>query len=388
MGFVSALADLTTYLKSENFRFGLDSGVNQTDEVLKRSGERGEQPVPYFFAKSIITSTNNESMIIGSSLPVPHLLVHLDVIDGLYLSIVPDLISETSMKFTIPSAELDLPPAEEDSTQQNIGPVSLEETRMQTTAKNVSEEGLQDDKEGPLQRLLLNKDGNATIITHSRQGQQLAMISLRFFPNPIIQQRNPQIFRIYPVPRITHVVPQTLSLAGNEALYLFGKHLFASDVIKVRFTSIHGDKSKIQDCEFVMASLPTSNVATSSSDVNRQIVESSSEQPTILCLSPQWTSDDNISISLSFNGQQYHRSYLPNREPLFVTYADVSSVLGAVVKGVVEREKDTDDNQVANIVATVVGEGNAGGLVENVGPKKDQERPESLQMLKVVDEVN
>ncbi|KAL7069443.1 sodium/hydrogen exchanger family protein [Cryptosporidium serpentis] len=193
------------------------------------------------------------------------------------------------------------------------------------------------------------------------------LVSVYSHPNVVLQSNSALIFRVYPIPVITKIYPDHIGMSGGTEIIIFGHGLFATDDLKCLFQS--KERSKIVDASYSMRIDPNTIVNKQMNNLNnttltnekvdnenkKKIKESdnsttkinlfksntdiklsTSPLPSIVCESPSWTVSETVSLSISFNGIQYHLC----TENL--VFEEESSLFGNVAHVVKERDQPSE----------------------------------------------
>ncbi|KAH8584708.1 K+ H+ antiporter of bacterial origin [Cryptosporidium sp. chipmunk genotype I] len=164
-------------------------------------------------------------------------------------------------------------------------------------------------------------------LSHGDSGKSV-LVSVYSHPDIMLQSSNALIFRFYEAPVFTLISPSHAGMSGRSEIKIFGTGLFASDDLKCLFQS--KERSKIVDATYSMSKFDTSAINNFHENYNKNTLESTlltqlnknlseaeiktifsniqnhSPMPSIICESPSWTVSETVSLSISFNGVQYH----------------------------------------------------------------------------------
>ncbi|KAK6587926.1 hypothetical protein RS030_81338 [Cryptosporidium xiaoi] len=179
------------------------------------------------------------------------------------------------------------------------------------------------------------------------------LVSVCTHPDVLFQSTNALIFRFYQIPKISVILPDHIGMSGGTELTIFGSGLFASDNLKCLFKS--KERSKVVDASYSMNILDlkklnknenilpiilkyTKGQSVSGIDIDGIMsnIKNRNPMPSIVCESPSWTVSETVSLSISFNGVQYH---LCTDE---LTFEEESSLFGNVAHVVKERDSPSE----------------------------------------------
>lgn len=195
-------------------------------------------------------------------------------------------------------------------------------------------------------------------LSYGESGKSV-LVSIHSHPDVMLQSSNALIFRFYEVPTISLISPNHAGMSGGSEIKIFGTGLFASDDLKCLFQS--KERSKIVDATYSMSTFDTSIMKNfSHENYNKNNIESAlltqlnknlsdaeiktiidnilnhSPMPSIICECPSWTVSEKVSLSISFNGVQYHICTDG------FTFEEESSLFGNVAHVVKERDSPSE----------------------------------------------
>lgn len=185
------------------------------------------------------------------------------------------------------------------------------------------------------------------------------LVSVYSYPDIMLQSSSALMFRFYVVPVISFIFPNHAGMSGGSEIKIFGTGLFASDDLKCLFQS--KERSKVVDATYSMTTLDYSmtkkalqkgddksslesilpsklNKNLSEIEVKTLInnIQNNNPLPSIICESPSWTVSETVSLSISFNGVQYHMCTDG------FTFEEESSLFGNVAHVVKERDSPSE----------------------------------------------
>ncbi|KAK9174411.1 Sodium/hydrogen exchanger family protein [Cryptosporidium meleagridis] len=195
-------------------------------------------------------------------------------------------------------------------------------------------------------------------LSYGESGKSV-LVSVFSHPDIMLQSSNALIFRFYEVPVITLISPSHVGMSGGSEIKIFGTGLFASDDLKCLFQS--KERSKIVDAIYSMSKFDNfamknflhenqnKNILENTllTQLNKNLseveiktildnIQNQSPMQSIICESPSWTVSETVSLSISFNGVQYHMC--TDR----FTFEEESSLFGNVAHVVKERDNPSE----------------------------------------------
>ncbi|KAF7456126.1 sodium:calcium exchanger [Cryptosporidium felis] len=184
------------------------------------------------------------------------------------------------------------------------------------------------------------------------------LISVYTHPDVVLQSSVALIFRFYSLPIINVISPNHAGMSGGSELSIFGIGLFASEDLKCLFQS--KDRSKVVDASYTMKIFDitkiknyeliledtkklkemifgqSNNISENEMNIFIYNVQNSIPMPSIICECPSWTVSETVSLSISFNGVQYHLCTSG------FTFYEESSLFGNVAHVVKERDSPSE----------------------------------------------
>ncbi|OII74660.1 K+ H+ antiporter [Cryptosporidium ubiquitum] len=195
-------------------------------------------------------------------------------------------------------------------------------------------------------------------LSYGESGKSV-LVSIHSHPDIMLQSSNALIFRFYEVPIISLISPNHTGMSGGSEIKIFGTGLFASDDLKCLFQS--KERSKIVDATYSMSTFDISTMKNFlHENYNKNTLESAlitqlnknlpdteiktiidnilnhNPMPSIICECPSWTVSEKVSLSISFNGVQYHICTDG------FTFEEESSLFGNVAHVVKERDTPSE----------------------------------------------
>ncbi|KAJ1605394.1 K+/H+ antiporter [Cryptosporidium canis] len=184
------------------------------------------------------------------------------------------------------------------------------------------------------------------------------LVSVYSHPDVMLQSSNALMFRFYSIPVISFIFPSHAGMSGGSEIKIFGTGLFASDDLKCLFQS--KERSKVVDATYSMTVLDHSTTKKKLNEDDKAFIESvltsklnknlseidikaladnirkNNPIPSIICECPPWTVSETVSLSISFNGVQYH---ICTDE---FKFEEESSLFGNVAHVVKERDSPSE----------------------------------------------
>ncbi|KAH8740471.1 hypothetical protein FG386_002983 [Cryptosporidium ryanae] len=182
------------------------------------------------------------------------------------------------------------------------------------------------------------------------------LISVYSHSDVVFQSTNALIFRFYQIPKISLIFPDHIGMSGGTELTILGSGLFASENLKCLFQS--KERSKVVDASYSMNVLDLKklnkidndetllsiilkytkdqDIAEADIDGIMNNIKNGNPMPSIVCESPSWTVSEIVSLSISFNGIQYH--FCTNK----LVFEEESSLFGNVAHVVKERDSPSE----------------------------------------------